>query len=123
MRQVTGGCIENCTCNTRLRRRWKSWKRGKPGRDYACLAMSLVMNMSAIAQEGTVSSWFCRSGLAPGGQAGGVAAGPVPLDAVPFLLAVTLGHLGLLDGFAGDGEGGLDGGVYSRDHALILAGS
>lgn len=37
--------------SSRLQRRWKSWKRGKPCRDYAWLALSLVMNMSEIAQE------------------------------------------------------------------------
>src|SRR5262245_10996612 len=37
--------------STRLYRRWKSWKRAKPGRDYARMAMSLVMNMAVIALE------------------------------------------------------------------------
>src|SRR5262245_13073854 len=35
----------------RLYRRWKSWKRAKPGRDYAWVAMRLVMHMATLAHE------------------------------------------------------------------------
>jgi len=37
--------------STRLYRRWKSWKRGKPGREYTCAAMTKALHMSVIAQE------------------------------------------------------------------------